>query len=269
VSADPGAWAAQGRPESSPGVAVRARPDDRGLSAFRPTRTRKAAEEVVAVIVDAIRGGLYEPGDRLPRERDLAAKLEVSRAVVHEAVSVLRNAGIVSARRGNAGGIVVETRWIPPGVMADIEGESHASLRALLEVRRILEHAAALLAGQRATGEDFRELRRLVEMLDDLFDEPEEFIAVDARFHAKLGEVSGNPVLAEQARTVIHRFMAIRAQYPVGHIVLERATRNQRDTLEAIESRDGARITRAIDEHLGSVEEYFLGERLRFVDGAP
>src|SRR3990172_12269812 len=94
---------------------------DRKISVFRPLRMRKAAEEVVAVIVDAIRGGIYEPGEKLPRERDLAAALEVSRAVVREAVGILERAWIVTVRRGVNGGIVVETRWIPKEVIAAIE----------------------------------------------------------------------------------------------------------------------------------------------------
>jgi hypothetical protein len=49
------------------------------LAHFRPVRLRKAADVVVDILVDAIRNGLYIPGDKLPRERDLAAHLEVSR----------------------------------------------------------------------------------------------------------------------------------------------------------------------------------------------
>ena len=58
--------------------------DDRGLSAFSPIRIRRASDEVLAVLVDAIRGGLYEPGDALPPERDLAERLHISRKVLNE-----------------------------------------------------------------------------------------------------------------------------------------------------------------------------------------
>lgn len=237
---------------------------DRGLSRFRPIRQRKAADEVVTAIVDAIQGGLYEPGDRLPRERDLAARLEVSRSVLREAITILHRAGIVSTRRGNQGGVCVETRWIPPQMIATLEGQSHAELRSLLEMRRVLERTGALLTIQRVSDEELDDMQRLVDLLSGLTEEPEEFIAVDFRFHSRFGELSGNPFLAEYLKDTIQRFMAVRAQYPVGHIDFARGIRNQQDTLAALRTRIPARVVQSLDNHLGSVEEYFLGERLQY-----
>ena len=74
--------------------------EDRGLSEFSPIRQRKASDEVLAVLVDAMRGGLYDIGDLLPPERDLAERLNVSRTVLREAIDALRSEGIVTVRRG-------------------------------------------------------------------------------------------------------------------------------------------------------------------------
>jgi GntR family transcriptional repressor for pyruvate dehydrogenase complex len=235
---------------------------DRKIQAFRPLRVKKAAEEVIVVIVDAIRGGLYEPGERLPRERDLAASLKVSRAVVGEAVNVLERAGIVSVRRGAAGGIFVATRWIPQEVLEAIEGESYISMLALLETRRILETHAAILAGARRTTKDVDDLRRLVDMLPGLMDDHEEFVAVDMRFHVRVAEASANELLASYIRDFMAKFSTRRAQYPVGHIGLEQALHNQRDTFDAIVEGSPSRIAESIDRHLASPEIHFLGRHL-------
>ena len=235
---------------------------DRKIGAFRPLRVKKAAEEVVAAIVDAIRGGMYEPGDKLPRERDLAAALKVSRAVVREAVGVLERAKIVSVRRGAAGGIFVDTRWIPQEVIEAIEGESSSSMRALLEVRRILETQAALLAGERRSEADIGDLRRLVDMLPELMDDPEEFVAVDIRFHVRIGDASGNELLAGYLRETMTKFSSRRVQYPVGHVDLETALLSQRDTFEAIVDGAHKRVAQSIDRHLGHAEQHFLGDQL-------
>lgn len=236
---------------------------DSKIAAFRPLRVKKAAEEVIVAIVDAIRGGLYEPGEKLPRERDLAEALGVSRTVVREAVSVLERAGIVSVRRGATGGIFIDTRWIPQEVIEAIEGDSYSSMRALLEVRRILETQTALLAGQRRTSADIVDLTRLVTLLPALMDAPEEFVAVDIQFHLRLGEASKNDLLAGFLRDTLTSFSSRRAQYPVGHVALEKALVNQRHTLDAIVDGSPARIARSIDRHLGYVERHFLGAKLR------
>ena len=63
--------------------------DDVRIGAFRPIRQRRAADEVIAVVADAIRSGLYRPGDFLPRQADLAERLQVSRSVVVRNCTVL------------------------------------------------------------------------------------------------------------------------------------------------------------------------------------
>jgi GntR family transcriptional regulator, transcriptional repressor for pyruvate dehydrogenase complex len=236
--------------------------DDRGLDHFRPIRLRKAADEVVSVVVNAIRGGLYEPGDRLPRERDLAERLEVSRTTIREALRILERAGIVSVRRGNNGGVFVRSRSIGPSVLEAIEGESWVNLRALLHARRVLETACGVLASENATAEDLDELEHLVEVLAGLVDDPVESIAVDLQWHLKVGYASHNPLLAKYLDEVLRSVGAASRQLPFGHIELAAAVDNQRDTLDAIKSGDRKRIQTAYDRHLGSLEEHLLGTHL-------
>lgn len=221
---------------------------------------------MVVVIVDAIRGGLYEPGEKLPSSRELAAALEVSGAVIREATGILERAGIVSVKRGARGGTFVETRWIPREVIAEIEGETYEGMRSLLEARRVLETQAAQLAGRRRTDDDISALRALVDKLPSLVDDEEEFLAVDIQFHIRLAEASHNEVLARLLREIMSQYVTDRGDYPVGHINIDRALRNQQDTLDAVIDGSRARIAASIDEHLGSAEEYFLGERLHDVD---
>src|SRR5579859_450210 len=105
------------------------RVDDRGLSAFRPLLMRTAADEVIAVLANAIGGGLYGEGDLLPRERDLAERLGVSRTVVREALAVLRRAGVVTVRRGVAGGTMVASLAALPQVLSNLHGPSSSTLQ--------------------------------------------------------------------------------------------------------------------------------------------
>jgi GntR family transcriptional regulator, transcriptional repressor for pyruvate dehydrogenase complex len=240
---------------------------DRRVGEFGPIRLKTASDEVVSALADAIRGGLYDVGDLLPKERDLALRLGVSRTVVREAIATLRSAGIVSVRRGAGGGAVVTSLANLPAVLRGLLAESRENLRSLLEARRAVETTAALLAIERASADDLTNLERLVAPLEGLLDRPDEFFEVDARFHIVIGEISANPVIAEYQRTTLNRISAIRADYPVGHVDLRLAIANQLDTMAALRSRRRERVLRSLDDHLGSVEEYFLGERLDLLRG--
>jgi GntR family transcriptional repressor for pyruvate dehydrogenase complex len=237
-------------------------PSDRHIEAFHPIRQRVASDEVVAVLVNAINGSLYRSGDLLPRERDLSERLDVSRTVVREAIAVLRRAGVVTVRRGRSGGVTVASLANLGRVIANLGGETQATLQSVLEARRPLEIEAALLAGERATAEDLVRLRTLVDSLPGLQDAPTEFQSLDVRFHLTVSEVARSPVLYGLLQSVLEHLLATLAAFPVGRVDLGPALSNQRATLEAISSRDPARIVSAVDEHLATLEVRFLGRRL-------
>jgi DNA-binding FadR family transcriptional regulator len=235
--------------------------EDPRLGAFHPVRVRKAADEVIAVIVDAIRGGLYKRGEYLPRQGDLAERLQVSRAVVREAVEVLRRAGVVLVKRGNTGGVIVASTANLQHVLSSIGGETHASIRAALEARRPIETSAAILVAQQADPEALRRLASLVEALQAASVD-EEFLRVDRMFHYALGDLCGSPLLGGFLRSTIDQIIRATADMPVGRVDRRQALRNQRRTLDAIAGGEIGRVRRAMDAHLAMLEEAYLGERL-------
>jgi GntR family transcriptional repressor for pyruvate dehydrogenase complex len=231
---------------------------------FRPVRVPKAADEVIAVIADAIRGGLYVKGDRLPSVRELSQRLEVSGAVVSEAIKVLASADIVSVRRGSGGGIVVRSIDNVPLVIAGLHGETRSSLRVILEARRSAEMTAVTMAAANANAAGLSELSALVEELDSLVDDPDRFLWCDVRFHLALVRLGGNQLIADFHARVISQLMSIRAQFPWGRIQIHLATELQHGTFDALSSGSRSEILDAHDRHLAALEETFLAERLPF-----
>jgi GntR family transcriptional repressor for pyruvate dehydrogenase complex len=236
--------------------------DDRHLQAFRPIKLRKAADVVIAVLADAIRGGLFEPGDLLPSERSLASQLQVSRNVVREAVDVLRREGILSVKRGPSGGIMVVSESRLRDVVAGLRGEMHDLMQRALEARRSLELPAFLLTAARASDEELDSLAPLVDTLESLADAPEEFYALDQKFHREVVRLSGNPLLADFYRVTLDQLAEIRGEFPVLQVGFEQAVRNQRTLFRALRSRHRQRIAAALDEHLAATEIIYLGQPL-------
>ena len=60
----------------------------------------RLSDRLATLLSDQISSGSLRPGDRLPTERELSSQLEVSRAVVRDAVKVLGAAGLVQAKQG-------------------------------------------------------------------------------------------------------------------------------------------------------------------------
>ncbi|MGN9907355.1 FadR/GntR family transcriptional regulator [Phytohabitans sp. LJ34] len=88
----------------------------RSMPLWRPVRGGNAFEITVSRLAQAIKLGMVAEGERLPAERELAEKLQVSRVTLREAIRALREAGYLESRRGRTGGTFVVSRAGRPPV---------------------------------------------------------------------------------------------------------------------------------------------------------
>ncbi|MFB7668703.1 FadR/GntR family transcriptional regulator [Kitasatospora sp. NPDC056138] len=153
--------------------------------------TDEAIEKIKAMIVS----GELRPGSRLPREADLAERLGLSRSSLREAVKALSLIRVLDVRQGD--GTYVTS--LEPNLLLDALGfvvdfHQDDTVLEFLEVRRILEPAAAAMAARVMSDEDITALR---EVLDGLSDDAtlQELIDNDLEFHRRIAAGSGNTVL--------------------------------------------------------------------------
>ena len=153
-------------------------------------------DEAIERIKEMIVSGELRPGDRLPKEADLATRLGLSRNSLREAVRALSLVRVLDVRQGD-GTYVTSLR---PALLLDamafvVDFHRDDSVLHLLEVRRILEPAASAMAAQAMSDDEIAELGALLDALDEEAD-IEKFIATDLEFHRRIAVGSGNPVLA-------------------------------------------------------------------------
>src|SRR4051794_40174514 len=122
-------------------------------------------ELVVEQLRRAIHIGTYLPGDKLPPERELAQRLEVSRASVREAVRMLEGEGYVETRRGAKGGIIVLDRGAEEGRLGPYIRDMMPRIREIFEFRRAVECDSARLAALRRTEEQLAQLQAACDVL--------------------------------------------------------------------------------------------------------
>jgi len=155
-------------------------------------------------------GGRYAPGDLLPKEAELTEQFAVSRTSVREGMRVLAAKGLVDIRQKIGTRVRQPESW---NVFdSDIlrwhseVGRGDEIMRNLVEVRQIMEPAAARLAAGRASMDD---LRRMDDALADMVTNStnrEGYAHADVEFHLAVYAASHN-VLLRQFGSVVADFM--------------------------------------------------------------
>jgi DNA-binding FadR family transcriptional regulator len=162
---------------------------------LRPVRPGNAFEDTVGRLLQTIRLGVVGPGEALPPERALAARLGVSRDTVREAIKSLSDAGYLISRRGRYGGTFLADELPVPA--ADPDGTtaiSRAEIDDALRLREILEVGAARMAATRTLTAAEREL--LWTRMTDVRDAgPADYRRLDSRLHLAIAEMVASPSL--------------------------------------------------------------------------
>ncbi|WP_033294740.1 FadR/GntR family transcriptional regulator [Amycolatopsis jejuensis] len=149
----------------------------------------------IGKIKDMILSGELAPGDRLPREAELAQRLGLSRSSLREAVKALCLVRVLDVRQGDGTYVTsLEPHLLLDAMTFVVDFHRDDTMLDFLAVRRILEPAATAMAALRMSDEDIVELGTL---LGELAESPtiDALVANDLQFHRKIADGSGNPVL--------------------------------------------------------------------------
>jgi DNA-binding FadR family transcriptional regulator len=222
-----------------------------------PSVTDEAINKIQALIIS----GSWGPGDRLPKETELAAQLGLSRNSLREAVRALSQLRVLEVKQGDG---TYVTSLEPELLLESTSFVSHLlvgeSALELFEVRRLLEGAAAALAAARidAAGKEAlgRKLQQMVESQT-----VEALVEADVDFHAVIARATGNTFLTSLLASLSSR--TIRARMWRGREVdnaLDVTRDEHRRIYEAVVGGDPELARAAAVAHIASGERWLRAQ---------
>lgn len=215
--------------------------------------TDQAIESIKAMIVS----GELKPGDRLPKEADLAVRLGLSRNSMREAIKALSLIRVLDVRQGD--GTYVTS--LQPEVLLDtvafvLDFHRNDSILHLLEVRRILEPAATAMAARHMSDEAIGALAGPLAEMETAAD-PELIIAADLEFHRRIAAGCGNRVLASLVDSLSMPTKRARLwRSTTQQDALERTHEQHRAIYQALVARDVETARSWAAVHVAGVEEW-------------
>lgn len=220
-----------------------------GEALLSPIRAH-AFEACVERLAAAIRLGAFPAGSPLPPERELAARLGVSRATLREAMSALRSAGMVTTTRGRGGRTTVEYRPPEPGSPGPAwPAERRSELVESLQFRRIVEPGACYVAASRALGP--ADTERLVACERDVREATDVAAhrQADSRLHLAIAAASGSRMLIDAVTEVQSALHEMLLAIPVLGRNIAHSGRQHSTIVAAILARRPSAARRAMEQH--------------------
>lgn len=230
-------------------------------------RATRLSDRVADSILELITSATLRPGDRLPSERDLAARFGVSRTAVREALRSLTAKGVITIGSGGRASIA----RVKPDTASEAlrlyvqsarsgEGEEGISYAQVNDVREMIELRVTRLAATEARNEDLMELRRLHEQMSEAAErDVAATSALDVAFHRGIAAATHNPlylVMLDSIEPVLLEIRRATLKLPGRpRAALEAHGR----VLEMLEARSPTKAERAMREHLADSRAMWEG----------
>lgn len=235
---------------------------------FRPVQSEKLSAAVVRQIELLILRGILRPGERLPSERELAERLDVSRPSLRDAIGTLQTEGLLTARAG-AGVFVADvlgSAFAP--ALIRLFARHDAAVFDYLAFRRDMEGLAAARAARLGSDTDLQVVQRILARMEAAHAKrnPDDEAQLDAQFHMAIVEASHNVVMLHMMRSmydllregVFYNRQIMFRQRPTRDALLDQ----HRGINAALQARDPVAAQAAVEAHLDFVE-VALRDRIR------
>jgi GntR family transcriptional regulator, transcriptional repressor for pyruvate dehydrogenase complex len=230
---------------------------------FLKVTPEKLSQSVVRQIEQLILRGILRPGERLPSERDMAEKLDVSRPSLRDAIADLADRGLLVTKAGSGVFVadVLGSAFSP--ALIQLFATHDEAVFDYIAFRRDMEGLAAERAARLGSETDLKLIATILAKMEaaHLKRDPGDEAQLDAEFHMAIIEASHNVIMLHMLRSM---FDLLRQGVFYNRQVMfrNRMTRDQlldqhRAINAGIQARDPEAARAAVAAHMAYVERAF------------
>jgi len=165
------------------------------LEVLNKNENQKVHNLIIIGIRDLINFKNLEPGDKLPSERMLSEKFEVSRNNVREVIQKLEFYGLLKSRPQSGTFVANIGVTALNGMIEDILRLDEPDFKSLVETRILLELKTSRLAAIRRTEEDLVQLEEALQAYKTKVLNGDDAVQEDLLFHLAIAKASGNSTM--------------------------------------------------------------------------
>jgi len=226
----------------------------------KPVTSKRTFEDISEQIKKLIYTKELQPGDRLLSERDLAARFNVGRMAVREALRILEEAGFIYVKQGADGGIFVK-ELDSTGMtksLTDLIKVGNISLQDITEARIALEAIILETGIKKITKNDLAELEANIQSSEKLLKKnkgplPRKMPEDVANFHILLAKVSKNQLFKYFHKSLVDLSYFFIREFAPELTMSNSHMEEHKAIFKAVKDKDLKRAKKALEDHLISV----------------
>ncbi|MEL0652114.1 MULTISPECIES: FadR/GntR family transcriptional regulator [unclassified Algibacter] len=221
------------------------------------SESQRVQNDIIGKIRDLINFKNLEPGDKLPAERTLSEKFEVTRSNVRDAIQKLEFYGLLKSIP-QSGTFVANIGVIAMnGMIDDILRLESSDFKSLVETRILLELKTVRLASLRRTEEDLENIKEALDAYKEKALSGEDAVQEDLLFHLAIAKASGNSTINMFMLTITPQIIIDFGKYHVCNI--DQAVvgiQEHNDIYDAIKKQDPVLAKQKMKDHFKILYQY-------------
>ena len=224
------------------------------------TADNQLTMKVVGHIQALIQSGALKAGEKIAAEREFANQLRISRASLRAGIGYLAAMGVLQVRHGVGTFVAEGAPALHSFSMHLLSALQGFKPKQMFEARLVLESSLAAMAAERGCDEHFAVMAEEVADMFASFDDPQEYLIHDVRFHRAIAEAAGNPILGALMETVVSAMYEARQRTAEQSVDLRQSAEMHRAIYRAIRARDALGARHAMEQHLHLAESAQVSE---------
>lgn len=229
---------------------------------FEPVVRNTVSDEIIKQLIMLINTGKLKPGNKLPSEREMMEKFQVSRSSVREALHALTMIGLLETFPGAGTFVSKQLTSIIGGQLEWSVLLGNQELVEISEVREPLQIQAAGLAAERATSESIETLRQVIEAYAESTRTGVNYLEQELAVHLTIAQMAGNNTLFRFIQTFEELLHEYRKSRKIGFSLSQEAVNEYKEILAAIENSDSRAARLSMARHLQKSKRQALVEQI-------
>lgn len=212
---------------------------------------------IISSLKELINNKNLEAGEKLPSERILAEKLDVTRGSIRNAIQKLEHYGLLKSMPQSGNFIANIGRTALNGMIDQIINLSTPNFKSLVETRIFLELKIVKFAASRRSSENMKEIEEAEENYKNKTMKGEDSVAEDLLFHLSIAKASNNESLHRLMLTITPQIIIDFEKYHVcKNNIAMNAIDEHRAIVNAIKNRDADMAVSKMKEHFNVLYQY-------------